>query len=72
MLYGPVWRSAGHILHSRVRSDGRLDFLSPGHLGWRVNAYNLADKRFFVDTCNDVYAQPGSPRSILTTISWSF
>jgi len=42
------------------------------HLGWQGNAYNLADKRHFTGSCNDVYVQPGSPRSIHTTISWRF
>lgn len=47
-------------------------FYRRGHLGWQVNAYNLADKRYFTGSYNDVYVQPGSPRSIHTTISWRF
>jgi iron complex outermembrane recepter protein len=43
-----------------------------GHLGWQVNAYNLADKRYFTGSYNDVYVRPGSPRSLHTTISWRF
>jgi iron complex outermembrane receptor protein len=42
------------------------------HLGWQANAYNLADKRYFTGSYNNVYVQPGSPRSIHTTISWIF
>jgi iron complex outermembrane receptor protein len=47
-------------------------FYHRGHLGWQLNAYNLADKRYFTGSYNDVYVQPGSPRSIRTTISWRF
>jgi iron complex outermembrane receptor protein len=47
-------------------------FYRRGHLGWQVNAYNLAGKRYFTGSYNNVYVQPGSPRSIHTTISWSF
>jgi len=47
-------------------------FYRRGHLGWQLNAYNLADKRYFTGSYNDVYVQPGSPRSIRTTISWRF
>ena len=42
------------------------------HLGWQLNVYNLSDKRYFTGSYNDVYVQPGSPRSIRTTISWGF
>ena len=42
------------------------------HLNWQVNAYNLADKRYFTGSYNNVYVQPGSPRSIRTTIGWIF
>jgi iron complex outermembrane recepter protein len=45
-------------------------FYRRGHLGWQLNAYNLADKRYFTGSYNDVYVQPGSTRSIHTTISW--
>ena len=47
-------------------------FYRRGHLGWQVNAYNLADTRYFTGSYNDVYVQPGSPRSIRTTLSWKF
>jgi iron complex outermembrane recepter protein len=47
-------------------------FYRRGRLGWQVNAYNLADKRYFTGSYNRVYVQPGSPRSIHTTISWRF
>jgi len=47
-------------------------FYRRGRLGWQVNAYNLADKRYFTGSYNKVYVQPGSPRSIHTTISWRF
>jgi len=47
-------------------------FYRRGHLGWQVNAYNLADKRYFTGSYNNVYVQPGSPRSIHTTINWRF
>jgi iron complex outermembrane recepter protein len=43
-----------------------------GHLGWQVSDYNLADKRYFTGSYNDLYVKPGSPRSIHTTISWKF
>ena len=43
-----------------------------GHLRWQLNAYNLADKRYFTGSYNNVYVQPGSPRSIHTTLSWTF
>jgi iron complex outermembrane receptor protein len=42
------------------------------HLNWQVNAYNLADKRYFTGSYNNVYVQPGSPLSIRTTIGWIF
>jgi len=42
------------------------------HLRWQLNAYNLADKRYFTGSYNNVYVQPGSPRSIHTTLSWTF
>jgi iron complex outermembrane receptor protein len=42
------------------------------HLNWQLNAYNLADTRYFTGSYNNVYVQPGSPRSIHTTISWTF
>lgn len=42
------------------------------HLSWQVNGYNLANKRYFTGSYSDVYVQPGSPRSIHTTISWMF
>jgi len=47
-------------------------FYRRGHLGWQVNAYNLSDRRYFTGSYNNVYVQPGSPRSIHTTISWRF
>jgi iron complex outermembrane receptor protein len=47
-------------------------FYRRGHLGWQVNAYNLADTRYFTGSYNNVYVQPGSPRSIRTTLSWKF
>jgi iron complex outermembrane receptor protein len=47
-------------------------FYRRGRLGWQVNAYNLADKRYFTGSYNNVYVQPGSPRTIHTTISWRF
>jgi len=47
-------------------------FYCGGPLGWQVNAYNLADERYFTGSHNDVYVQPGNPRSIHTTISWKF
>jgi iron complex outermembrane receptor protein len=47
-------------------------FYRRGHLGWQINGYNLADKRYFTGSYNDVYVQPGSTRSIHTTISWRF
>jgi iron complex outermembrane recepter protein len=47
-------------------------FYRRGHLGWQVNAYNLADTRYFTGSYNDVYVQPGSPRSFRTTLSWKF
>jgi len=42
------------------------------HVGWQVNGYNLANKRYFTGSYSDVYVEPGSPRSIHTTISWIF
>jgi len=47
-------------------------FYRRGRLGWQLNAYNLANKRYFTGSYNDVYVLPGSPRSIHTTISWRF
>jgi iron complex outermembrane recepter protein len=47
-------------------------FYRQRHLSWQVNAYNLADKRYFTGSYNNVYVQPGSPRSIRTTIGWIF
>jgi outer membrane receptor protein involved in Fe transport len=43
-----------------------------GHLEWQLNAYNLAEKLYFTRSYNDVYVQPGSPRSIHTTLNWTF
>lgn len=43
-----------------------------GHLGWQLNSYNLADRRYFTGSYNDIYVQPGSPRSIHSRIGWNF
>src|SRR5271167_1309561 len=50
ILHGPSWRSARHILHSRVWSGGCLDLLSPEASGagreipiiWPKNAISPA------------------------------
>ena len=43
-----------------------------GHLGWKVNAFNLGDQSYFTGSCDDLCVHPGSPRSIQTTICWTF
>jgi iron complex outermembrane recepter protein len=67
---------SGDLLNTfSIPAYGLMDasiFYRRGHLGWQLNAYNLADKRYFTGSYNDVYVQPGSPRSIRTTISWRF
>jgi iron complex outermembrane recepter protein len=67
---------SGDLLDSfSIPAYGLMDasiFYRRGHLGWQVNAYNLADKRYFTGSYNNVYVQPGSPLSIHTTISWRF
>jgi iron complex outermembrane recepter protein len=69
-------RQSGDLLDTfSIPAYGLMDasiFYRRGHLGWQLNAYNLADKRYFTGSYNDVYVQPGSPRSIRTTISWRF
>jgi iron complex outermembrane recepter protein len=69
-------RQSGDLLNTfSIPAYGLMDtsiFYRRGHLGWQLNAYNLADKRYFTGSYNDVYVQPGSPRSIRTTISWRF
>jgi len=58
-----------------IPSYGLIDasiYYRRGHLRWQLNAYNLADKRYFTGSYNDVYVQPGSPRSMHTTLSWTF
>jgi iron complex outermembrane receptor protein len=67
---------SGDLLNTfSIPAYGLMDasiFYRRGHLGWQLNAYNLADKRYFTGSYNDVYVQPGSPRSIRTTVSWRF
>jgi iron complex outermembrane receptor protein len=67
---------SGDLLDSfSIPAYGLMDasiFYRRGHLGWQVNAYNLADKRYFTGSYNNVYVQPGSPVSIHTTINWRF
>jgi iron complex outermembrane receptor protein len=67
-------RQSGDLLDTfSIPAYGLMDasiFYRRGHLGWQVNAYNLADKRYFAGSYNDVYVQPGSPRSVHVTISW--
>jgi iron complex outermembrane receptor protein len=58
-----------------IPSYGLIDasiYYRRGHLGWQLNAYNLTDQRYFTGSYNNVYVQPGSPRSIHTTLSWTF
>ncbi|HZY71892.1 MAG TPA: TonB-dependent siderophore receptor [Edaphobacter sp.] len=43
-----------------------------GHAQWQVNANNLADKRYYSGSYNDVYVKPGEPRVIRGTMSWNF
>jgi iron complex outermembrane receptor protein len=69
-------RQSGDLLNTfSIPAYGLADasiFYRRGHLRWQLNAYNLADKRYFTGSYNDVYVQPGSPRSLRTTISWRF
>ncbi len=43
-----------------------------GRAHWKVNAYNLGDKRYASGSYNDVYVRPGEPRTVHGTISWDF
>jgi iron complex outermembrane receptor protein len=67
---------SGDLLHTfSIPAYGLMDgsiFYRRGRVGWQLNAYNLANKRYFTGSYNDVYVLPGSPRSIHTTISWRF
>jgi iron complex outermembrane recepter protein len=69
-------QQSGDLLNTfSIPAYGLMDasiFYRRKHLGCQVNAYNLADKRYFTGSYNDVYVQPGNPRSIRTTISWTF
>ncbi|HTQ60471.1 MAG TPA: TonB-dependent siderophore receptor [Candidatus Solibacter sp.] len=67
---------SGDLLNTfQLPAYGLVDasiFYRRGHLSWQLNAYNLADTRYFTGSYNDVYVQPGSPRVFHTMIRWSF
>ena len=69
-------QQSGDLLHTfSIPSYGLMDAsvsYRRGHFGWQLNAYNLADKRYFTGSYNDIYVQPGSPRSIHSRVGWSF
>jgi iron complex outermembrane recepter protein len=46
-------------------------FYRRGHFHWQFNASNLANKRYYTGSYNDLYVQPGSPRSVRTTLTWT-
>jgi iron complex outermembrane receptor protein len=43
-----------------------------GHAQWQVNANNIANKRYYSGSYNDVYVKPGEPRVVRGTMSWNF
>ena len=43
-----------------------------GHVQWRLNAYNLANVRYFRGSYSSVYVNPGEPRVVRATMSWNF
>lgn len=43
-----------------------------GHAKWQVNAYNLADTRYYTGSYNALYVHAGDPRSVRGTMSWEF
>ena len=43
-----------------------------GHALWQVNASNLANKRYFSGSYNNVYVKPGDPRIIRGSVAWNF
>lgn len=67
---------SGDLLNSfQLPAYGLADtsvFYRTGRLELRLNTYNLGDTRYFTGSYNNVYVNPGSPRSIHSTISWTF
>ena len=43
-----------------------------GRAQWQVNANNIANKRYYSGSYNNVYVKPGEPRVIRGTVSWNF
>ncbi|MDR3763092.1 MAG: TonB-dependent siderophore receptor [Acidobacteriota bacterium] len=43
-----------------------------GHALWQVNASNLANKRYFSGSYNNMYVKPGDPRILRGSMSWNF
>lgn len=43
-----------------------------GRAQWQVNANNIANKRYYSGSYNDVYVKPGEPRVVRGTMSWNF
>jgi len=47
-------------------------FYHHGRWSWQLNAYNIANARYFTGSYNNIYVQPGSPLSIHTGIRYTF
>lgn len=59
----------------RIPSYGLVDAsVSYEWQHWRLqlNAYNLANARYFTGSYDNLYVKPGSPRSARVTVGWSF
>ncbi|MBS1852653.1 MAG: TonB-dependent receptor [Acidobacteria bacterium] len=59
----------------RIPGYGLIDasvFYRHQRLSWQLNLYNLANKRYFLGSYDNLYVKPGAPREIRSTISWTF
>ncbi|AFL87435.1 TonB-dependent siderophore receptor [Terriglobus roseus DSM 18391] len=67
---------SGDLAHSfDIPGYGLMDAsagYTHGHAQWRVNAYNLANTRYFRGSYSNVYVNPGEPRTVRATMSWNF
>ena len=43
-----------------------------GRAQWQLNANNLANRRYYSGSYNNLYVKPGEPRVIRGTVSWNF
>jgi iron complex outermembrane receptor protein len=51
--------------------DGSLTYRH-GPAEWRFNAYNLTNARYAAGSYNNVYVNPGEPRTVRGTFAWFF